>query len=416
MNKRILFCADGHAVHTQEWLRLLEGTDWDVHVSVGGAVPPCAIDATFHTLDAKAENPAGNRVRPFWPWRRGVGRVCHLRFGRGPDAESKRFATLIRKLRPTIVHSLRLQNEGYCVLGALPAVRKMAAKWIVSLWGSDLCYFGDDPAHRDRIESVMRMCDCITADCVRDLHLSRQLGASAPQLYFDHAIPGNGGIDVEAVRQRIHESDPAQRRIILFPKAREDRFHRFAPVLDALRAAAHALDGFSLVFLGANQESREQIARLPSALRRRCDVHATVPREHALDWMARSRVMVAPSLSDGTPNVMLEAMATGALPILSPLASIREWLGDGDNGLLESNEDAPRLAHAITRACRDDALVRQAAERNLAIVKRRADRRDVRTKILAMYDRIDQAAARPRRERLTQSSVLATEMKPCESS
>ena len=396
MNKRILFCADGYAVHTQEWLRLLEGTDWDVHVSVGGGVPPCPIDATFHTLDAKAENPAGNRARPFWPWRRGAGRVCILRFGRGPDAESKRFAALIRKLRPTIVHSLRLQNEGYCVLGALPAVRQTAAKWIVSLWGSDLCYFGDDPDHRARIEAVMRTCDYITADCVRDLHLSRQLGASAEQLYFDHAIPGNGGLDIEAIRRRIREPDPAQRRIVLIPKAREDRFHRFAPVVDALRFAAPALDGFSLVFLGANQASREQIARLPSELQRRCEVYSTVPREQVLDWMARSRVMVAPSLSDGTPNVMLEAMAIGALPILSPLASIREWLEDGNNGLLESNENAPQLARAITRACSDDALVQQAAERNLEIVTHRADRHHVRTKILAMYDRIDQAAVGPR--------------------
>ena len=395
MNKRILFCADGYAVHTQEWLRLFEGTDWDVHVSVGGAVPPCLIDATFHTLDATAENPAGNRVRPFWPWRRGAGRVCHLRFGRGPDAESKRFATLIRKLRPTIVHSLRLQNEGYCVLGALPAVRTTAATWIVSLWGSDLCYFGDDPDHHARIEAVMRACDILTADCVRDLHLSRQLGASAEQIYFDHAIPGNGGLDIEAIRRRIREPDPARRRVVLIPKAREDRFHRFAPVVEALRFAAPALDGFSLVFLGANQASREQIATLPSELKRRSEVYSTVPREQALDWMARSRVMVAPSLSDGTPNVMLEAMATGALPILSPLASIREWLGDGDNGLLESNENAPRLARAITRACRDDELVQQAAGRNLAIVAGRADRNHIRTKILAMYDRIDQAAVGP---------------------
>ncbi|HOW18799.1 MAG TPA: glycosyltransferase, partial [Phycisphaerae bacterium] len=258
--RRILFVANGHAVHAQEWIRLLEGTGWDVHAFVGGAVPPFRIDATFHTLDTKAPNPAANRVKPFWPMSRGVARVCRLRFGDGPDAEARRLAALIRRLRPAVVHSLRLQDEGYTALGALDAIRDVGAAWVVSLWGSDLVWFGELPGHRDRIRSVMTACDCVLADCRRDLELSRLYGAAEHQIGLPEAIPGNGGLDPETIRGRIRIADPVRRRVILLPHARDDRFHRFAPVLEALRDARSALRGLTLVFLGADEASRRAIA------------------------------------------------------------------------------------------------------------------------------------------------------------
>jgi glycosyltransferase involved in cell wall biosynthesis len=391
--RRILFCADGHSVHAQQWLRLLEGAGWDVHAFVGGAVPPCPIDATFHTLDAKAENFAGNRVKPFWPFRRGVARVCRLRFGDGPDADSMRLAALIRKLRPAIVHSLRMQDESYTVLGALSAIREVGARWIVSLWGSDVCAHVSDVAHRERIRGVMESCDYVTADCRRDLRLSCECGATPEKLFFNHMIPGNGGIDVEGIADGVRDPYPPARRIVLFPHAREDRFHLWAPVLEALRRAGDELRNVELVFLGADEATERAIADLPETLRHRCRICRHVPREEVLALLGRSRAMVKPSLSDGTPNVMLEAMAAGALPVMSPLESIREWLADGINGLLAHNNDPAALARAIVRACRDDALVRAAAADNLELVRRRADREKIRRQILSMYEVLAESGA-----------------------
>lgn len=395
--RRILFVADGHAVHTHEWLRLLEGTDWDVHVSVGGAVPPCRINAVFHTLDTKAPNPAGNAVRPVWPWRRGLSRYYRLRFGHGPAAESRRLAALVRKLRPTIVHSLRLQHEGYTTLGALPAVRKVGASWLVSLWGSDLAYFEEIEAHHERIYSVLTSCDYLTADCRRDLTLARRFGAVPEQLWFDHPIPGNGGLDLEAIERRVVEPDPGARRVILFPKARGDRFHRFIPIVEALAMLEDVAARFELVFLGVDEASRRALDELPASIRRRCDVRGQIARDDVLDLMGRARVMIAPSISDGTPNVMLEAMAAGALPILSPLESIEEWIEDGVNGLLVGNDHVPGLIEAIRRACADDELVREAADANHRIVAAWADRKRVRANVLSMYDAIASGATMPRR-------------------
>jgi len=387
LRRRILFVAEPHSVHTQGWLRLLEATGWDVHVLAPGGPPACRLPATFHTLDPNVANPAGNGVRPFWPFRRGLTRAYRMRFGSGPDGESRRLAELVRKLKPAIVHSMRLQTEGYTTLGALEAIRQVGAAWVVSLWGSDLAYYAEQPGHRGRVRAVLAHCDRLLADCRRDLRLARRYGADERALADGEPVPGNGGVDVERICRRVAEADPARRRIVLFPHAREDRFHQFGPVVAALRASGPP-EGYQFVFLGCDEAARQTIQMLPSGLRCRCRALPTVPPDEALEWIARSRAVVKPSRSDGTPNAMLEAMAAGALPVVSPIESIREWVEAGVNGLLVSNGDASALAAAIARACTDDDLVRTAAAKNLALVRERADRRAVRGRVLAMYERL----------------------------
>jgi glycosyltransferase involved in cell wall biosynthesis len=86
-------------------------------------------------------------------------------------------------------------------------------------------------------------------------------------------------------------------------------------------------------------------------------------------------VSVSPSVHDGTPNTLLEAMACGCLPVAGDLESIREWIVDGDNGLLVDPRRPNDLARAIVRALKDDAWRSAAAGTNLQIIAERADRR-----------------------------------------
>ncbi len=88
---------------------------------------------------------------------------------------------------------------------------------------------------------------------------------------------------------------------------------------------------------------------------------------------------------DGTPNFMLEAMAAGALPILSPIDLIQEWITDGENGLLAHALYPDQVAAAVRRALLDDGLFERAQRLNWEIVCQRADRREVRWEVLEYY-------------------------------
>jgi glycosyltransferase involved in cell wall biosynthesis len=96
--------------------------------------------------------------------------------------------------------------------------------------------------------------------------------------------------------------------------------------------------------------------------------------------------MLAPSLVDGTPNAMFEAMATGAFPILSPLDTIRPLVRDPHNVLFARNLYPDEIGDALARAMNDDHLVDDAAGENLALVRTLADRATIRPRVIDLYE------------------------------
>ncbi len=104
--------------------------------------------------------------------------------------------------------------------------------------------------------------------------------------------------------------------------------------------------------------------------------------------------MLAPSLIDGTPNTMFEAMACGALPVVSPLETIRGVVVDGENVLFARNLDPDEIAAALVTAMTDDALVTGCAAANLELVRRLADRATIGPRVVAFYEELA-ASGRP---------------------
>jgi len=78
--------------------------------------------------------------------------------------------------------------------------------------------------------------------------------------------------------------------------------------------------------------------------------HAT-PDEVALR-MRQADFLVLPSLSEGRPNVVMEAMASGVAVIASAVGGVGELVRRGVTGLLVPPGDAGQLAQALTRVCR----------------------------------------------------------------
>ena len=98
--------------------------------------------------------------------------------------------------------------------------------------------------------------------------------------------------------------------------------------------------------------------------------------------------MQAPSLSDRIPNSMYEAMACGAFPVVSPLDTIRDLVAAERNVLFARNLYPQEISDALCRAMSDNALVDAAAERNLEIVKRVADRATIKPRVIKFYERL----------------------------
>jgi glycosyltransferase involved in cell wall biosynthesis len=64
----------------------------------------------------------------------------------------------------------------------------------------------------------------------------------------------------------------------------------------------------------------------------------------------RSALFVSVPESDGTSVSLLEAMAAGCLPVLADLPANREWVREGENGLLVAGDTSAALVDALAQA------------------------------------------------------------------
>ena len=142
--------------------------------------------------------------------------------------------------------------------------------------------------------------------------------------------------------------------------------------------------------LATTPETRAWYLTLPQTIRESCHVENRVPRERVFELMTRARVMVGPSLVDGVPNSLYEAMAAGALPIVSPLETIQPIVENERNVLFARNLYPNEIAAALIRAMRDDELVDSVAAENLKLVRRIADRSTIRARVVEFYKELAQ--------------------------
>jgi len=81
-------------------------------------------------------------------------------------------------------------------------------------------------------------------------------------------------------------------------------------------------------------------------------------RGDAADWMAHLDALLMPSLHEGLPYTLLEAMSLGLPVAASRVGGLPEALRDGETGLLTEPGDAAALGRAVARLAADAELAR----------------------------------------------------------
>ena len=97
-----------------------------------------------------------------------------------------------------------------------------------------------------------------------------------------------------------------------------------------------------------------------------------IPHEKMPGLLAQADIYVSTSLHDGTSVSLLEALGSGAFPVVTDIPSNREWVSDGKNGFLVPTDEERTLANRIIDALRDRSLVEKAMQENLGLVTGKA--------------------------------------------
>jgi len=301
-------------------------------------------------------------------------------------------SNIIQEWQPDIIHTLGLyDNQGghYYYLVRKKFSLEKYGKWILQLrGGSDLTLRRHDPDLKKQIYEMLMECDQIISDNKINMNYAEEMGIPVEKFSELTPVPGTGGIDTDSLRSTWSKPPSLRERIILWPKVYDCQWSLTLPVFEAIRMVWDKIKPCKIYMLAATPETRSWYHTLPEEIKQNCLIYERIPRDKVLSLMAKARILLAPSLVDGIPNSLYEAMACGAFPIVSPIATIASLVKNEENVLFARNLYPHELADALVKAMMDDELVDLAASRNLNLVRIFAEREDIAKKLSKYYTKI----------------------------
>ncbi|TBG24193.1 glycosyltransferase [Rhizobium leguminosarum] len=429
---RILFIGFPESSHTHSWIDLLADTAFNVRLfGLPSAEPPAewAVktyltkvadvrwdsptrrtvfpppDSSAISLAAAARSALNRGMASGVPIVRsivetGIGFTERLaKTGHAATIEAA-LAAVIKEWKPDIIHTLGFDSASYFYLRVRKEFKlETIGRWIAQARGGpDLALQRYSPAYRPLIEEVLGTCDHFIAD--NEPNYSYALSAGLKEEKVSNpgmgVVSGAGGMDLEAMRRMWSLLPSKRERVIVWPKAYELYTSKAMPVFEAILNVWDRIQPCRIEMLWMVQ-SDVQIwyeKLFPPHIKANCPSYGRLSREETLQRVASARVMIAPSLSDGIPNTMMEAMALGAAPLVSPLDTITPVVRHEENVFFARNLYPDELGDALVRLMADDDLVDRMAENNLVRIQELADRRAVKRRALVYYDEIARQAQR----------------------
>jgi glycosyltransferase involved in cell wall biosynthesis len=249
------------------------------------------------------------------------------------------------------------------VVGAALAARLLALPLVATAHGSDINVSGRERLLRPQIRAALRSARRVIAvSAPLQRAVAELTGLPAARMacipcagYSPAVFRPRGAQERGALRDQL--GVPAGTRLVLF-------VGHLVPIkaLDVLLKAWARLPGdpaasaaTRLVLIGEGGE-RAALERQACELGvdDRVSFLGPLPQPAVADWIAAADLLCLPSHAEGSPNVVVEALASGTAVVASRVGGIPDLVDDGTNGLLVSPGDPAALAAALASALRRD--------------------------------------------------------------
>jgi glycosyltransferase involved in cell wall biosynthesis len=259
-------------------------------------------------------------------------------------------AGLGRELSFDLLHGFFAAYAGYLTTFA---ARYLDARSVVSVRGNDLDRLIFDSARAPFIFYALEQADAVTT-VTRDLQrkvlalVNRQGVVHVPnsvdaELFHpsppDVALRDRLGLDQGYILGFVGEAR-AKKGLSLLLKA-------FAKV--ATKVDAH------LLLIGGLRPKDEEVHQLFRRRHPQLSLHLVpyVPQSELVDYYNLMDLVLMPSLRDGLPNVLLEAMACERTVVASDVGGLSDVIEDGQNGFLVPPRDKQALVDRTLSALAD---------------------------------------------------------------
>lgn len=368
---RILFVTDARSPISQNWIKHFVNRGDEIYIA---STFDCELDfparleftpVAFSAAKRKSSAPSSASSLT-------LGLRTAIRQWLGPltiPSSARKLRKFIQEIQPDLIHAMRIPYEGMLTASALQNGRgDLAPTFIASVWGNDFTLHAPStPLMKSYTKFVLQKVDALHADTNRDIKLAREYGF--PEEKLSLVAPGNGGVRSDFF---YPPQELVKNPIIINPRGvrpyvRNDSFFKAIPIVLAKYPDAK--------FLCTSMQGESQAIKWMSELNisHAVELLPAIEYKKMGDLFRSAQIVVSPSIHDGTPNSLIEAMACGCFPVAGDLESIREWITHGQNGLLFDSNDPQSIAESILLGLEREDLRRDAAGLNANLISAKAD-------------------------------------------
>lgn len=255
--------------------------------------------------------------------------------------------------RYDVIHAHWLYPDG---VAAVLLGRWLKLPVVLTALGSDVNMYGGYRLRRPQLRWAIRRARSVTAVSKALVQRLAELGGDPTRLCY---IPN--GIDSQRFSPLEPEARAALRRRLGLDPA--TRYLLFVGRLHPVKGLAVLIEALSVLHAGkelsfdtlivGDGDERAALARLAAARGVGHRVQFVGERAHAevAQWLQSADVLCLPSLMEGMPNVVLEALACGVPVVASRVGAIPDLVGPQSGILVEPGAVDP-LARALADAFR----------------------------------------------------------------
>ncbi len=293
----------------------------------------------------------------------------------------------IQEFKPHLQHAYMATPDGY--VGLLVRER-FQLPLVVSLLGSDInVYPGWSKVSRKLTKRVLLEADKVIA--VSEALKLAAIDLARPMKEIDVVYMGcetERFVHNNEARDEIRRdlAIPTDSPVLIFIGQISEAKGAF-DLLKAFRIAKAINPSLHLIFIGNIEDHRSLERKLHEDIPEQ-DLHfvgAQNPREIPR-WLSSADIFVLPSLYEGLPNVVIEAMSCEKPVISTKEGGIPEIVEDGKNGILINGGDIRALSKAISDLVADSQRRKQMAKEGRRVVERNFSWRNSAQSVRHIYE------------------------------
>jgi len=350
---KVCYIADGTSLHTRRWLNYFASKGYEVHLICWKIIPGYEKNIQVHLL---------RRYMPsIWPLSQYASFVYWC-------LQVRQF---VNKIKPDIIDGHFVTTYGF--LAACTGFHPL----IVTAWGSDVLIAPKkNPIYNFTTKYAMKRANIIVCTGPIVKQEISKLGIDSNKIHMIVI----GGVDKEKFHPAARD-EALMKRLGIGPNEPVIISTRaLAPIYNVItlvKAAPIILSEFpatKFIIIGkGKQENRLRKLAVTLGILGNVIFMGWVNHDKLPSYLSSSDIYISTSVSDGTSNSLLEAMACKLAPVVSDIPANRQWIKESENGFFFPISDHITMAKKVIRLLGNSETRKIFGSRSRRIVELNAD-------------------------------------------